>query len=212
VLLAAASGPAQHAGAAENANGADQPPVTNVFYETSLRQALSDVAAQTGVTIVPDASVQGLVSCELQEVPLDQALDILLAGTGFQVQKNPRYYLVYSPDPKSPAFPGVSETKVVRLSYITAATARNLLADQFAKYVETGEAYNEEYDRIKDEAGLTMDREERGQLYIQLQQMMDEDVSCIWLTNGASPHVYRDNVEPVYLAMFSQYRYWKKPE
>jgi peptide/nickel transport system substrate-binding protein len=71
---------------------------------------------------------------------------------------------------------------------------------------------NEEYDRIKDEAGLTMDREERGQLYIQLQQMMDEDVSCIWLTNGASPHVYRDNVEPVYLAMFSQYRYWKKPE
>jgi len=71
---------------------------------------------------------------------------------------------------------------------------------------------NAEYDQIKDKAGLIMDREERAQLYIKLQQMMDEDITCVWLTNGASPHVYRDNIKPVYLTMFSQYHYWEEAE
>jgi len=70
-LIALAGGArAQEGGTAEGAGTEGQPLVTNMFYETSLRQALADIAAQTGTIIVPDMSVQGLVTCELKDVPL----------------------------------------------------------------------------------------------------------------------------------------------
>jgi len=105
--------------------------VTNVFYETSLRQVLSDIATQVGVIIVPDVSVRGVVTCELKDVPLDKALEIVLAGTGFVVKKTPDYYLVCSADLESPSFPVISETHLVKLDYIKAPDATKLLSAAF---------------------------------------------------------------------------------
>ena len=110
--------------------------VTNMFFYTSLRQALSDVSAQTGVTIVPDMSVQALVTCELNDVPLDKALEILLAGTGYVVKKTPDYYLVCSVDPTSPSFSQITESRSVKLNYAKADAAVKLLAPTFQKYVQ----------------------------------------------------------------------------
>ncbi len=110
--------------------------VTNVFYETSLRQALSDIATQVGVVIVPDISVRGVVTADLRAVPLERALQIVLAGTGFVVKKMPDYYLVCSPALDSPSFPLVSETKVVRVNYLKAETAAKLLSTSFQPFVQ----------------------------------------------------------------------------
>ncbi|MGB3086842.1 MAG: secretin N-terminal domain-containing protein [Phycisphaerae bacterium] len=116
---------------------AGKPPlVSNVFIDTDLRQALQDIASQVGVIIVPDESVSGLVTCELKDVPLDKALEIVLAGTGYVVKKTPDYYLVCSSDPKSASFALISETRLLKLDYAKAATAAKLLSPGFRDCVQ----------------------------------------------------------------------------
>jgi type II secretory pathway component GspD/PulD (secretin) len=109
--------------------------VSNVFIDTDLRQALQDIGSQVSVIIVPDESVTGMVTCKLENVPLDKALEIVLAGTGFVVKKTPDYYLVCSADPKSVSFPVVSETRLVKLNHIKADAAVKLLSTGFSDYV-----------------------------------------------------------------------------
>lgn len=70
------------------ANGAlastsEQPLVNMLFFETDLREALSEISMQTGVNIMPDQTVSGAVTADLQDVPLEQALKILLFGGGY---------------------------------------------------------------------------------------------------------------------------------
>lgn len=69
---------------------------------------------------------------------------------------------------------------------------------------------NEAYDELFREAALESDRDERAEMYIEMQRLMDEDISTVWITNGANVHVYRtDEVQPSFLAMYSQYHYWQ---
>jgi len=72
---------------------------------------------------------------------------------------------------------------------------------------------NEEYDALKDEAARTAEPDERAERYVRMQQLIDEDVAAIWVTNGASIYVHRaDEVQPVFLAMYAQYMYWTGPQ
>lgn len=112
------------------------PLITNVFYDTDLRQALSDVAAQAGVTIVPDSTVQGYVTADLVDVPLEDALRMLLASGAFVFRKMEGYYLVGAPDPTNPNFPLLSDTEIVELDYLTADQLKVLLPDIYARYVK----------------------------------------------------------------------------
>ena len=103
--------------------------VTNYFFETPIRQALSDISAQTGKIIVPDMSVQGIVTCEMQKVPLKQALEMILSSGNFYYRDFGSYILVSSADTESPSFFKVSETEMVRLDYIKPQVAIKLLAE-----------------------------------------------------------------------------------
>jgi len=117
-----------------------EPLVSNVFIDTELRQVLQDISSQTGVTIIPDQTVTGLVTCELEEVPLKKALEIVLAGTGYMLQKTPDYYLVSSPDPKDAGFLSSSVTKSVKMNYVAAKSVANLLSPAFKNYVQADPA------------------------------------------------------------------------
>jgi len=64
-----------------------QPKVSNVFMNTDIREAISDIAAQTGVNIVSDASVEGWVTLSLEEVPLEPALAMVSLSSGFTWKK-----------------------------------------------------------------------------------------------------------------------------
>jgi type II secretory pathway component GspD/PulD (secretin) len=110
--------------------------VSNVFIDTDIRQVLQDISSQTGVIIIPDQTIAGLITCELKEVPLDKALEIVLAGTGYVVRKTPDYYLVTSPEPKEVTFPASSKTKYIKMSYVGAEDAVKLLSTAFKKYVQ----------------------------------------------------------------------------
>ncbi len=84
--------------------------------------------------------MQGVVTVGLLNVTVDEALRLLLAGTGYLVQKNDDYYLVYSPDDTVNGFAATSETKLVRVHNLPAETAKNLLAATLQRYVRVDSA------------------------------------------------------------------------
>jgi type II secretory pathway component GspD/PulD (secretin) len=111
-------------------------PINNAFMGDDLREALQTVAMVAGVQIVPDETVTGQVYADLQGVPLETALDIMLAGTPFVVKKTPNYYLVANRKIDGSAFPEISETRYVRMNYMPAETAVRMLSTAFAPYVK----------------------------------------------------------------------------
>lgn len=116
--------------------------VSNVFVDTDLRQALQDIAAQTGITIIPDPTVSGLVTAELENVPVDEALDIVLAGTGYDVKEFDGYRLVFAPDPASPAFEEISEHRIVKLDYADTEAAMGLVRAAHRRYLRADSRSN----------------------------------------------------------------------
>jgi Bacterial type II and III secretion system protein len=111
-------------------------PITNTFMGDDLRQALQDIAVSAGVTIVPDPNVAGEVWAELKDVPLETALRTILAGSPFVVKVTPDYYLVADRGIEGDAFPEISETRNMRLNYISAKSAMQYLSPAFARYVK----------------------------------------------------------------------------
>jgi type II secretory pathway component GspD/PulD (secretin) len=122
-------------GLARPAPAQDSPRVDNVFFQADLRSALDDIAAQTGVNIVADPSVQGVVTATVEDVSIDKAIDLLLAGTEFRVVKRPSYYLVYSPDLRTDLFAEVADTEVIGLDNLPPERAVSLLVEPLRKYV-----------------------------------------------------------------------------
>jgi len=97
---------------------------------------LPSLSEQAGIPIIPEESVYAPVTCKLENVPLDTALNIVLAGTNYEYKKTPYYYLVSPVDPNSPLFRAMSETRPVKLDYTTGASAVALLNDVFIPYVK----------------------------------------------------------------------------
>jgi hypothetical protein len=111
--------------------------ITNPFIDNDLvTEVLPAIATQAGVSIIPDETVQGIVTADLVDVPLDTALEIVLAGTPYVVKKTPYYYLVCSGGVKDTMFPDVSETRRLRMNYISATAAVGLLATPFQEYAK----------------------------------------------------------------------------
>ncbi|NIA15249.1 MAG: hypothetical protein GWP08_14360 [Nitrospiraceae bacterium] len=116
--------------------------VTNFFYETPVREALSEMGLQSETTIVADESVQGLVTCDLQNVPLKEALRIVLALGNYAYRDMDGFLLVGSANPESPTFMKLCESSTVRLSHIQAKDALSMLAEPLQKFAKTAEGIN----------------------------------------------------------------------
>jgi type II secretory pathway component GspD/PulD (secretin) len=89
---------------------------------------------------VTGPSVNGLVSVNLEGVTIDQALDLMLAGTGYRVSRQPDYYLVYNPDAGADFFTDLAETRLVSLDNLTPAAARGLLPQPLQRFVRVDDA------------------------------------------------------------------------
>ena len=109
--------------------------ITNPFVDNDLvTEVLPAIATQAGISIIADDTVQGIVTADLVDVPLDTALEIVLAGTPYVVKKTPYYYLVCSGGIDSTMFQEVSETRRLRMNYISSQAAVGLLATPFRQY------------------------------------------------------------------------------
>ncbi|MBU0518795.1 hypothetical protein KJ564_07640 [bacterium] len=118
------------------------PQVTNSFFETDLRQVLIDLSMETGIPILWDATVQGLVTYEAIEQPLSNVLKAILFPLGYTYSYQDGAYYVGSVSPSDPAFGLLSETRVMTLSNIDALEAANLLSDYFDPYVKASKQTN----------------------------------------------------------------------
>jgi len=111
--------------------------INNIFEDDDLpTTVLPAIAAQAGISIIPDETIAGMITADLVDVPLDTALEIVLAGTNYVVKKTPYYYLVCSGGIKDTMFPEVSETRRLRMNYISAEAAVGLLATPFKEYAQ----------------------------------------------------------------------------
>ena len=112
--------------------------ISNQFIDNDLpTEVLPAIATQAGISIIPDDTVLGIITADLQNVPLDTALEIVLAGTPYVVKKTPYYYLVCSGGIRdNPMFQVVSETRRLRMNYISSEAAVGLLATPFREYAQ----------------------------------------------------------------------------
>lgn len=139
--------------------------ITNVFIDTELRQALRDISAQAGVNIIADESVQGWVTADLKDVPLEKALEIVLAGGGYTFRWMGDYYLVGLPDVKNKTFNSLTVTEHIQMKHLDARSVAGLLSDFYSPYIKVDPTNNiisitasrEIIDRIKQDI-LKLDR------------------------------------------------------
>jgi|GEM_PF-869533 len=116
--------------------------VNNVFVDTDIRQALRDISGQTGVIIVADNTVEGFVSADLKDVPLERALDMLLSHYGYVYAKKDGYYLVGSPDIKNFTFNSLSKTIFYRPKYLSVDIAKQKISDSFSQFIKIDSSLN----------------------------------------------------------------------
>lgn len=90
--------------------------ISSVFIDNDLvLEVLPAIAKQAGVSIIPENSVSGLVTCDLKDVPLDKALEIVLTDTPYIVKKMPNHYLICPGDIKTTQLP-LAGIRVIPLS------------------------------------------------------------------------------------------------
>jgi len=104
------------------------PLISNVFYDTDIREALRDVASQAGIPIIIDETVHGYVSLEINDLPLEECLRRILAPGGYTFRKFKDYYLVGLASPDNPTFHLLSETRVFHLNYVSADDIKSLVS------------------------------------------------------------------------------------
>ncbi len=120
-----------------NASADEGPIVSTMFFETDIREALTEISLQTGVNIIFDDSVTGVVTLDLEDVPLEQALRMVLIGQGISFRKIDDFYLVGMPDPRSSAFREISESETFKVNYISVDEALDLLPEFYDQFIRS---------------------------------------------------------------------------
>lgn len=116
--------------------------ITNSFFEIDIRNVLSDLSMESGIPILWDPTVKGLITYEAENQPLEQVLESILYPIGCAFSYYNDAYFVGSSSPEDPAFSLLSTTKVMTLSNIEATEAIDLLSEFYEPYVKASNATN----------------------------------------------------------------------
>ena len=117
--------------------------VSDMYYNTYILDALSDISVQTGVPIIADSTVAGFVTMELMDIPLEEALSRICVPFGLTFKYMPGgYYLVGAADVKNPTFGILSDTAIFKTSYVKADTVSKLLSDFYKPFVKVDSTLN----------------------------------------------------------------------
>ena len=116
--------------------------VNNAFYDTYMREVLNTIAAQCGITIIADETVMGIVTTDLFDVPIDEALSRVLLPYGLTYRWMGNYYLVGAPHPDNPSFPLLTTTELYRPSYVKATDIPNLLSPYYEPFIRVSRETN----------------------------------------------------------------------
>ncbi|GEM_PF-1047393 len=108
------------------------------FFQESLTQALSDLAAQENITIITDSTVGGFITLNLENVSISDALDLMLLPGGYSWKEiKPGVYFVGTADPTSNSFLYLATSTSYHLKYVNATTVMDFLPKIMQKYIFT---------------------------------------------------------------------------
>jgi len=116
-------------------------PVSLSLIETDIREALLELSAMTGVSIVTDDMVEGLISANLNEQSLESSLRTVLSPGGFSYKKMQDYIFVGSSSPESQSFHLLSTSCHFRPQYLRASQISSLLSPYYRQFM----TFNDEY-------------------------------------------------------------------
>ncbi|NLJ81134.1 MAG: secretin [Firmicutes bacterium] len=111
--------------------------VSTVFFETDVRDAINELVFQTGVNIIMDETVRGIITLDLDDIPLEKALTMISLAGGFSYKKIDDFYFLGIVDPRSASFQYLTETESVKLQYISQEEARALLPPVYDNYLRS---------------------------------------------------------------------------
>lgn len=114
----------------------EPPSITNVFYQTDIREVLAAISGQTGINIVTDRTVTGFITLDIIDTPFEDALRRILSPLGFTFRKMEGYYFVGSAYPDNPSFTLLSVTERLVPNYIKARSAQELLSSFYEPFIE----------------------------------------------------------------------------
>lgn len=112
------------------------PLVKATFFETDLREALHEIALQTKIAINLDENVKGIITMDINNIPLEKALRMMVSGGGYVFRKFDNYYVVGSPDPKSPTYQVLCETTVYYFKNASFDSVKMMLPDNYRNYIK----------------------------------------------------------------------------
>jgi len=128
--------PTSRPAGASRSSPADKPGlVSNIWIDTELRQAFQDISSQTGVAILCEQSVQGLVTLAVRDMPVEECLERICSVGGYAFVKIKDYYLVGRAEPGSAIFQLTASGQRVKLSYATCDQVKAMLHSSLAQYV-----------------------------------------------------------------------------
>jgi type II secretory pathway component GspD/PulD (secretin) len=121
----------------------EQPLVSNIFYDTFVVDALSDISVQTGIPIIADTTASGFVTIDLVDVPFEEALARICIPLGLTFRRmDAGYYLVGAATPSNPTFALLSEVRVVKMRYQKADTVSKLLSESYKPFIKVDSETN----------------------------------------------------------------------
>lgn len=113
------------------------------FYQTDIRDALSQFAMQEGITIIYSPSLTGFITIELYNTTIEKALDYMLLPLGYYWKKIDNIYFVGTANPNDPNFSLISNKYIIKLSYVTFENVSNALPNVLKNYIYPTASKNE---------------------------------------------------------------------
>jgi len=125
------------------ATAGDNPPVvTNVWVDADLRAVLRDISAQTEITIIVDNGIDGAISMEVENMPVEQCLSRIAQTGPYACKKVEDYYIFGSTAPGSRLVDILGRNARIKLNYATAAEVHSCLPRSLTQYVQVGKESN----------------------------------------------------------------------
>lgn len=117
--------------------------VTNVYADTDIRAVLAEIGSLSGVTVVPDSSVQSQnISIEFKDEPIEDAVRRVAEFGGYYVKRKGQTFLVSAAGPDSPLFPEFAVFRRYIAQNTPVESLQVLLPAKYKDYVQADKATN----------------------------------------------------------------------
>lgn len=116
--------------------------VNGTFIDADIREVIYDISKQTGINIIIDNTVEGFVTLDFKDTPLDRALDMITAQSGYVYSKKDGYYLIGSQDTKSFSFNNLSTTYFYKPRYVSPDSIKQKLQDNVSTFIKVDNSLN----------------------------------------------------------------------